>query len=766
MPDQTRQLAAIMFTDIVGYTALMGKDSAKALDLVRISKEIQKPIVKKHHGKWLKEMGDGAMVQFTTALDAVNCAIDIQKLARAEFDGKIRIGIHSGDITIESEDVYGDGVNIAARLESIAEPGGIYVSDAIEKAIKGQSDIQVKYLGEIKLKNVDYGVRTYALQGVGLPVPDLKEDKHLSGRFFAELQRRGVLRASAIYVILSLLLILLIPYANLVLILPEWTMTAVLTVLLIGFPLAMFLAWTYELSPEGFVPTNSQQSWQNPYTDSQKKPFTSNIIIIVMAIIIVFLYLQPRYLNGTDGKIGYGSESKINDKSIAVLPFTNMSNDPDQEYFSDGMMEEILNNLVKIPDLKVISRTTAMRYKGSTKSLREIGLELGVATILEGSVRKYENKVRITVQLIDVNTDHHLWSESYDRYFDDIFVIQSEVAQKVASSLQADVQPEVRLRIESQPTSSTEAYNLFLLATAQNRAGERDRAIQLLEEAIIIDPKFATAYAQLGFLKSAYTWARETEVSSSEDAIKIAMPYYEKALDIDPLNEQAHMELALLHLWYQWDFEAAEKEYWILKELNPNYTWGDFLVASGRFEEAVKDTELGVQINPLSSVIWGEKIISLYFNNQPEKSLKVIEEGLVLHQSSNTPMDASRVYLYLGMYDKVIETIQKYLYNVVAPRPLGTLAIAYYHLGELNKTNQLLAEIKQLGETSAAGSPSFYVAMIYTQMKEVDLAFEWLDKAYEDHEVEMYWLKVEPPFEPLHDDPRWQVMLDKVGFPN
>jgi len=766
MPDQTRQLAAIMFTDIVGYTALMGKDSAKALDLVRISKEIQKPIVKKHHGKWLKEMGDGAMVQFTTALDAVNCAIDIQKLARAEFDGKIRIGIHSGDITIESEDVYGDGVNIAARLESIAEPGGIYVSDAIEKAIKGQSDIQVKYLGEIKLKNVDYGVRTYALQGVGLPVPDLKEDKHLSGRFFAELQRRGVLRASAIYVILSLLLILLIPYANLVLILPEWTMTAVLTVLLIGFPLAMFLAWTYELSPEGFVPTNSQQSWQNPYTNSQKKPFTSNIIIIVMAIIIVFLYLQPRYLNGTDGKIGYGSESKINDKSIAVLPFTNMSNDPDQEYFSDGMMEEILNNLVKIPDLKVISRTTAMRYKGSTKSLREIGLELGVATILEGSVRKYENKVRITVQLIDVNTDHHLWSESYDRYFDDIFVIQSEVAQKVASSLQADVQPEVRLRIESQPTSSTEAYNLFLLATAQNRAGERDRAIQLLEEAIIIDPKFATAYAQLGFLKSAYTWARETEVSSSEDAIKIAMPYYEKALDIDPLNEQAHMELALLHLWYQWDFEAAEKEYWILKELNPNYTWGDFLVASGRFEEAVKDTELGVQINPLSSVIWGEKIISLYFNNQPEKSLKVIEEGLVLHQSSNTPMDASRVYLYLGMYDKVIETIQKYLYNVVAPRPLGTLAIAYYHLGELNKTNQLLAEIKQLGETSAAGSPSFYVAMIYTQMKEVDLAFEWLDKAYEDHEVEMYWLKVEPPFEPLHDDPRWQVMLDKVGFPN
>ena len=187
MPEAKRQLAAIMFTDIVGYTALMGKDSDKALELVRISKDIQKPLVEKHNGKWLKEMGDGAMAQFSTALDAVNCSIEIQKTARGELDAKLRIGIHLGDVTVEEDDVYGDGVNVAARLESIADPGGIYVSDAIEKAIKGQSDVQAKYLGEIKLKNVAYGVRTYALQGVGLPVPDVKGEKELSGRFWAEL---------------------------------------------------------------------------------------------------------------------------------------------------------------------------------------------------------------------------------------------------------------------------------------------------------------------------------------------------------------------------------------------------------------------------------------------------------------------------------------------------------------------------------------------------------------------------------------------------
>ena len=187
MPHATRQLAAIMFTDIVGYTALMGKDTAKALELVRISKEIQKPLVEKHNGKWLKEMGDGAMAQFSTALDAVNCSIEIQEVARAKLDGKLRIGIHSGDITIEDDDVYGDGVNVASRLESIADPGGIYISDSIEKAIRGLGDVQAKYFGEIKLKNVAYGVRTYAVQGVGLPVPEVKDDKELSGHLWAEI---------------------------------------------------------------------------------------------------------------------------------------------------------------------------------------------------------------------------------------------------------------------------------------------------------------------------------------------------------------------------------------------------------------------------------------------------------------------------------------------------------------------------------------------------------------------------------------------------
>ena len=202
MPETTRQLAAIMFTDIVGYTSLMGKDSAKALELVRVSKDIQKPLVEKHNGKWLKEMGDGSLSSFNSALDAVNCSIEIQESARAKFDGKLRIGIHLGDITIEEGDVYGDGVNVASRLESIADPGGIYISDAIEKAIRGQTDVQAKYLGEVKLKNVSYGVRTYALQGEGLPAPSTK----------LELKRKNISRSGWIYMIIAFLVISLSVY--------------------------------------------------------------------------------------------------------------------------------------------------------------------------------------------------------------------------------------------------------------------------------------------------------------------------------------------------------------------------------------------------------------------------------------------------------------------------------------------------------------------------------------------------------------------------
>jgi len=249
----TRQLASIMFTDIVGYTALMGKDEAKALAMVRKSKEIQQPMVEKHNGRWLKEMGDGTMLRFPSALDAVLCAKEIQRGARADLDCQLRIGIHLGDIVEENEDIYGDGVNIASRIQSIADPGGIYVSESVAKAVRGHADIHWQYLGEAELKNVDYPVKTYALQGVGLPDPEINGKMKPGGKFWAEARRRGVISAIVAYTFMSFLLIFLSGEAESWLAMPDWTLPALVTMLVVGFPYAIYFAWNYKRGPKGFI---------------------------------------------------------------------------------------------------------------------------------------------------------------------------------------------------------------------------------------------------------------------------------------------------------------------------------------------------------------------------------------------------------------------------------------------------------------------------------------------------------------------------------
>jgi len=583
-----RQLAAIMFTDIVGYTALMGKDTHKALEIVRISKDIQKPLVEKHNGKWLKELGDGAMAQFNTALDAVNCSIDIQESARAKLDAKLRIGIHLGDITIENDDVYGDGVNVASRLESIADQGGIYISESIEKAIQGQSDVQAKYLGEVKLKNVAYGVRTYALQGVGLPVPDTKEEKELSGRFLAELQRRGVLRAGATYLGLSLLMILLLPYANTIVDLPTWSATALFTVLIVGFPIALYMAWNYERSPEGFVRTTSQQSWQNPYPSSQRKPFTSNAIIAVLLFIIVFLLGYPRFLAAPT----VSPLEELSYKSIAVIPFDDMSELGDQQYFADGVMDDILNHLQRMGELRVVSRTSVEQYRDTKKSAIEIGQELNVSYLLEGSIRKSPTAVMITAQLIDANDDKHMWGESYSSPYSAelLFDIQREISQKIVEELKLKILPEEVVEITRPVTTNTAAYEHFLRGReyyGMNNDSAISLAIGELRKAIELDSNFAASYGLLAnafglkwFSSSTLSWLDSTEA------------YARTGLDLYKDCAECYKALSFVEYGKYKSTRGGIEMLERALEINPNYAKAAYnlrnnYITVGRMEEAI-----------------------------------------------------------------------------------------------------------------------------------------------------------------------------------
>ena len=312
-----RQLAAIMFTDIVGYTSLMGIDEEKAFDLLRKNRQVQRPIIRQYNGHWIKELGDGVLASFSNVTEAVLCAGHIQKATAGIDDLQLRIGIHLGDVVFENDDVFGDGVNIASRLLSMAQAGSICVSESVHSNVTNKKGITTNFLREELLKNVKEPVRMYE--------------------------------------------------------------------------------------------------------------------VIVDASVISEPNSEPKHSSQQDGI----SEKtiRIHEKSIAVLPFVNMSNDPDQEYFSDGITEEILNSLAHVKDLRVAGRTSSFHFKGKNIDLRKIGQKLNVTTVLEGSVRKQGNKLRITAQLINVEDGFHIWSERYDREIDDIFAIQDEIAFAITEKL-------------------------------------------------------------------------------------------------------------------------------------------------------------------------------------------------------------------------------------------------------------------------------------------------------------------------------------------
>jgi len=762
MPQTTHQLAAIMFTDIVGYTTLMGEDSEKALDTLYKSRDIQKPLIEKHGGKWLKEMGDGVLAQFNSAIDAVQCALEIQKSAHSELFAKIRIGIDLGDVTFELEDVFGEGVNIASRLQAVADPGGIYISESVVDAIGGRGDIKYQYFGEVKLKNVAHPIKTYCLEDKWLPIPSHDKIKELSVSYISrELKRRNVLRATLVYILTALL----IWKGAGVVGLPQNISGLIPFILIVLFPIAVLMAWLYERSPQGFIRRGSAASRENPFTYAKKKPLMSNtfIILLVAAVAVLFL-IYP------ESSTKQQATSEEINKSIAVLPFVNMSDDPDQLYFSDGIMEAILNHLTKIKDLKVISRTSVMQYRNTEKTIPQIAQELGVAYILEGGVQRYEDQVRINAQLIEAKTDKHVWSDNYDREFINIFDIQSEVAQQIANILQATIDPEVIEQLESKLTENTEAYNLYLEATfiLSNFFDQTQykKGYELLEKAIVLDLDFALAYTRM-----ADYWIHQgifTGDLEREKVLKEALPLLEKSLKLDDKETTTHQTLANIYLYFQWDFEKAEMEYKKIKELSPSYVISqNYLLASGRYQEALVESTKRTKNDMNNPGAWASHGLSLYFTDHSEESLATFEQAIrVFPNSTNLVSEAGRGLIFLNEHHKAIKILEPHLNKLDRrpPRDVGYLAIAYYKNDQNSKFDDILEELKQMSQESSVGSPAFYIAMLYAQMREMDLAFEWLDKAYQEHEVEMVWLKVEPPFEPLRSDPRWQEMLDKVGF--
>jgi TolB-like protein/class 3 adenylate cyclase/Flp pilus assembly protein TadD len=534
LQSEARKLAAIMFTDMVGFSRQMGSDEARMLRLLDIHNHIIQQAVAEHHGAVIKTIGDAFLADFPSVVHAVQCAQQIQQQLRTHNVEKakdeqihIRIGIHLGDIVQKDGDVFGDGVNIASRLQKVAEPDTVCISQKVYEEVVKKVDLGVVIpLGRPHLKNIAERFQIYAL----LPEPPTGARQKLQVQRL-KLSRR--LRPAHRLAVAGLLLVAL-------------TLVAVRY-----FP---------SLSP----------STQHPAPNTQSLPLPD----------------KP---------------------SIVVLPFVNMSEDPKQEYFSDGLTEDLTSDLSQISSLFVISRNTAFTYKGKAVKLPEVSRELGVRYVLEGSVRKAGDQVRITAQLVDATEDQHLWSERYDRPLTELFALQDEIRQKIVFALKVKLTPEEQARFKRAPTNNMEAYDFYLrgLESAFRAYYERKKeanaqARQMLEKAIELDPQYAGAYAGLGFsyfLDWFYQWNTD-RAQSLERAFELG----QRAVALDDSLPLPHQVLGQVYLWKKQHEQAiVEAERTIA--LDPNdadgyVNLGNILVSAGRPEEAIGLTEKAMRLNP------------------------------------------------------------------------------------------------------------------------------------------------------------------------
>jgi len=454
-------------------------------------------------------------------------------------------------------------------------------------------------------------------------------------------------------------------------------------------------------------------------------------------------------------------------KSIAVLPFTNMSGNPEDEYFSDGITEDILTQLSKIADLNVISRTSVMQYKGTKKTIREIGKELNVSVILEGSIRRSGDEVRIVAQLIDATNDRHLWAETYDKEFKQIFAVQSEVAQKIAGSLEAKLSSAEKERIESAPTSNAEAYNNYLKGRYHwnKRSGADLRlALGYFNKAIEEDPSYGAAYAGLA---ETYVLLPEYAGAKASEVFPLGVSAAKRALEIDNSLAEAHAVFGLVHM-DQWEFGAAEKEMKQAVELDPKnpsvHQWYSLCLAfRGQVNEGLAEMERAHELDPLSLVISTDVGFNLIFLKQYDRAAEQFKKTLELDQ--NFSLAAAGLCeaeaLNGATADALAACARARTIARDDPFILGNLGFAYARCGKKDDAAAVINELRKIGDK---GPPvAYFIACIEQGLGEREKAFEWLGKGYRDRDVYMRALRADPIWDDIRSDPRYLKIIEGMN---
>ena len=553
--DFKRKLTAILSADVKGYSRLMGEDDEATVRTITAYRKVITEVVQKHRGRVVDSPGDNILAEFASVIDAVSSAVEIQEELRVrnselpeERKMEFRIGVNLGDVIHEEERIYGDGVNVAARVESLADPGGICVSGTVFDQIESKLPLGYEFLGEQSVKNISKPVRIYKAlmdpEAVGKVIGEQRAEP-----------RRG--QRVALVVVTALLLIV-----------------------------GGLLIWRTVFPP---VQVASVEKMAFPLPD------------------------RP---------------------SIAVLPFDNLSGDPEQEYFSDGLTEEIISSLSRVPKLFVIARNSTFTYKGKPVKVQQVSEELGVRYVLEGSVRKGGDKIRITAQLIDAITGNHLWAEQYDRDLKDIFAVQDEITKNIITAMQVKLTKGEEVKAASKGTKNLEAYLKYLQANELvNKINPESNALakQLAEEAIALDPDYAWAYYILGRSNMMDVWVKASK--SPKESIGKAIELVQKAIALDDTNTEAHGLLSFLFsMTNQHDKAVAEAEKAVA--LNPNSAYAHFIMGktlffAGRCEESIPEYKKAIRLNPVppNNHLWSLGL-SYAYTEQYEEAIKWCEKAV------------------------------------------------------------------------------------------------------------------------------------------
>jgi adenylate cyclase len=638
-----RRLAAIMFTDIAGYTQLAQTDESGALRLLREQEKIVRPLLAVHQGRKVKSMGDGLLLEFEDALDAVECGAELQRQVheRNAQEGarplRIRVGIHLGDVQRRGTDILGDAVNVASRIEPLAESGGVCISAQVFDQVHNKVAYRLEKLGPKSLKGVREQIDVYRV----------------------------------------------------------------------------VLPWAAE-GAETTGPT------------------------------------LPR---------------------IAVLPLANISPDPKDEYFADGLTEELITILSQIKGLRVISRTSVNQYKGTTKPVAQIGSELGVDSVLEGSVRRAGDQLRITVQLIDPRTDEHRWAQTYDRKLENVFAIQAEVAEQTARALRLELVGPERESIRKGPTANLAAYDLYLRGIHALHGADAHEAlaesIKLFEEAIRNDPGFSQAYAQLanvfiGLAGDTLPW---------DETFSRARELVVKALELDPNSSDAYTSLCILALQSDNDYNVAGAGFKRAISLNPSnanahFWYGLLLMTVNRFDDAVREFRTTIELDPLWTAPRHALIRAQCLAGEFALAIASAEEERDKHaEDPLSHVNLGRVYADAGRRANArreAELAARLLRKAGEYRQ-WTLAALWAQVGKPEEARRMLRKLVQTSRTKYVNR--LWIAAVYAALGEKEKAFEWLKRDSGEGAKSLWMWHHLSAFDPIRGDPRFRSMLERLNLP-